>query len=60
MPMEASRSPPIYHFVFFYCFINLLAQFDKLYPQTLKNLTPEDQMERKNNKSETSRQKKNL
>ena len=60
MPLEASGSPLIYHFVFFYCFINLLAQFEKLYPQTRKNLTPEGQIERKNNKSETSRQKKNL
>ena len=36
---DCSRSPPIY---LFYCF-NLLAEFDKLYPWTLKNWTPEDQ-----------------
>ena len=37
------------------CLNNLLAQLDKLYPWTLKNSTPEDQRERKDDKSETSR-----
>ena len=50
--MEASGSPPIYCFVLVY-YLNLLLyiQFDKLYPWTLNNLTPEDQTERKNYKS---------
>ena len=45
-----SRSPTIYKcFVLFYC-LNLLAQFDKLHPRTLKKSTPEDQTEGKNDK----------
>ena len=35
------------------CLNNLLAQFDKLYPWSLKKSTSEDQKERKNDKSET-------
>ena len=53
--MEDSGSPPIYCFVSFYR-LNLtlvLAQFDKLYPWTLKNSTPEDQMEINYDKFET-------
>ena len=42
--MKAGRSPPIYCFLLFDC-LNPLAQFDKMYPCTLKNLTPEDQIE---------------
>ena len=44
---NASVSPSIYFFVLFYRF-NLLAQFEKMYPWTLKNSNPEDQTERKN------------
>ena len=54
MPIEASESPPIYYFLF-YCLILVLAQFDKLYPRTLKKSTPEGQMVRNNNKSKTQR-----
>ena len=54
MPIEASESPPIYYFLF-YCLILVLAQFDKLYPWTLKKSTPEGQMVKNNNKSETQR-----
>ena len=54
MPIEARESPPIYYFLF-YCLILVLAQFDKLYPWTLKKSTPEGQMVRNNNKSETQR-----
>ena len=52
MPMEASGGPPIYCFVLVY-YLNLLLyiQFDKLYPWTLNNSTPEDQTEKKNYKS---------
>ena len=48
MPMEASGGPPIYCFVLVY-YLNLLLyiQFDKLYPWTLNNSTPEDQTEKK-------------
>ena len=53
--IEASESPPIYYFVLFYCLILVLAQFHKLYPWTLKTLTPEGQLERENNKYETQR-----
>ena len=35
------------------CLNNLLAQFDKLYPWSLKKSTSKDQTERKNDKSET-------
>ena len=35
------------------CLNNLLAQFDKLYPWSLKKSTSEDQKERKNDKFET-------
>ena len=35
------------------CLNNLLAQFDKLFPWSLKKSTSEDQTERKNDKSET-------
>ena len=42
--MKAGRSPPICCFLLFNC-LNPLAQFNKMYPCTLKNLTPEDQME---------------
>ena len=54
--MKAGRSPPIYCFLLFDC-LNPLAQFDKMYPCTLKNLTPEDQIEilKKPNKFETLR-----
>ena len=53
--MEASESPPIYYFFLFYCLILVLhvAQFNKPYPWTLKKLTPEGQMERKNNQKNT-------
>ena len=54
MPGEAGGGPPIYCFVLFYC-LNLLVQFDKLYPWTLKHSTPEDQTDRKNDQSETPR-----
>ena len=54
MPVEAGGGPPIYFFVLFYC-LNLQDQFDKLYQWTLKHSTPEDQTERKNDQSETSR-----
>ena len=37
----------------FTAWFNLLAQFNKLYTWTLKNVTPEEQKERKNDKSET-------
>ena len=43
--MEASGSPPRY---LFYC-LNLLAEFDKLYPSTLNNWTLEDQTDYKKN-----------
>ena len=52
--MEASGSPPINCFILVYC-INLLAQFDKLYPLILKNWTPEDQTERNYDKFKTPR-----
>ena len=52
--MEASESPPIYWFLLLYC-LNFIAQFDKLLPRTLKNSTPEDQTERKNDRFETPR-----
>ena len=45
--MEASGSPPKYRFILFYS-LNLLAQFDKPYPNELwKISTSEDQTERK-------------
>ena len=37
----------------FTAWFNLLAQFNKLYTWTLKNVTPEEQKERKNDKSKT-------
>ena len=48
MPMKASGGPPIYCFVLVY-YLNFLLyiQFDKLYPWTLNNSTPEDQTEKK-------------
>ena len=52
--MKAGGSPPIYCFLMLYC-LNLVAQFDKLLPQTLKNWTLEDQTERKNDRFETPR-----
>ena len=50
--MEVSESPPIYWFLLLYC-LNFIAQFDKLLPRTLKNSTPEEQTERKNDRFET-------
>ena len=53
--MEASGSPPKYRFILFYS-LNLLAQFDKPYPNELwKISTSEDQTERKKDKPETPR-----
>ena len=52
--MEVSESPPIYWFLLLYC-LNFIAQFDKLLPRTLKNSTPEEQTERKNDRFETPR-----
>ena len=55
--MEASGSPPKYRFILFYS-LNLLAQFDKPYPNELwKISTSEDQTERKKDKPETPRRK---
>lgn len=55
--MEASGSPPKYRFILFYS-LNLLAQFDKPYPnELLKISTSEDQTERKKDKPETRRRK---
>ena len=56
-----SGSPPIHCFVLFYC-RNLLAQFDKLYPWTLKKFEswrPNGKKLRQIENSETRRQKKN-
>ena len=52
--MKVSESPPIYCFLVLYC-LNFIAQFDKLLPRTLKNSTPEEQTERKNDRFETPR-----
>ena len=52
--MKVSGSPPIYCFPLLYC-LNFIAQFDKLSPRILKNSTPEDQTERKNDRFETPR-----
>lgn len=49
--MEASGSPPRY---LFYC-LNLLAEFDKLYPSTLNNWTLEDQTDYKKITNESLR-----
>ena len=39
------------------CLNNLLAQFEKLFPWSLKKSTSEDQTERKNDKSDSETQK---
>ena len=59
---ENPYSPSICKCFLFYCLNLLLAQFNKLHPGTLKNSTPEDQTEGKNDKilkSQIHRQKKN-
>ena len=48
---ENPYSPSICKCFLFYCLNLLLAQFNKLHPGTLKNSTPEDQTEGKNDKS---------
>ena len=45
---KASGRPPMYRFVLFHR--HTWPQFDKLYPETLKNSTPEGQTGRKNDK----------